>query len=151
MEKHYAALEEADGAALAQKLSAGLFSGVFLALFGELGAGKTSFVRALAAGMGITDVASPTFTIVREHWEGRLPLFHFDAYRLSDADELYAIGFEDYLRQHGVIAMEWCERVIEALPAERLEIHLAGSGEERRSYRFISYGAAHDQLLEALT
>ncbi|MDR0840237.1 MAG: tRNA (adenosine(37)-N6)-threonylcarbamoyltransferase complex ATPase subunit type 1 TsaE [Christensenellaceae bacterium] len=134
---------------LAQKLARGLFPGAFLALYGDLGAGKTAFVRALAQELGIFDVQSPTFTIVREH-AGTLPLFHFDAYRLADAGELYAIGFEDYLTRAGVIAMEWCENVPEALPDELLAISLAGSGLSPRTVTFDSRGAQYDALLEAL-
>jgi len=137
--------------ALAKDLARQLFPGAFLAFFGDLGAGKTSFVRAMAEEMGIEDIASPTFTIVREHTEGRgLPLYHFDAYRLSDADELYAIGFSDYLERAGVIAMEWSELVMEALPKERLEIRLMGSGEEARRCQLTALGDRYTTLLEAL-
>ncbi len=133
--------------ALGARLAAKLFPGAFLALFGGLGAGKTTLVRALAAQLGIPDVASPTFTIVREH-DGRLPLFHFDAYRLSSGDELYAIGFEDYLARGGVIAMEWCENVPEALPPERLELHLAGRGPAPRAIRLAAYGSRYEPFLD---
>ncbi len=91
--------------------------------------------------MGIQDIQSPTFTIVREHRDGRLPLFHFDAYRLGSGEELYAIGYEDYLAQQGVVVMEWCENVPEALPAQRLEIHLTGSGLDATVCSYLRLGA----------
>ena len=149
-EKYYGGLDEAHLQDLARALSKKLFPGAFLALFGDLGAGKTTFTQGLAHGLGILDIQSPTFTIVREHREGTLPLFHFDAYRLSGADELYAIGFEDYLAQDGVIVMEWCENVPEALPVSRLDIRLTGSGSEPRVVVFCARGPAYEALLEVL-
>ena len=100
------------GAALAQYL----LPGDVLAYTGDLGAGKTAFTRGLAAGLGITDrVTSPTYTVVNEYLSGRLPLFHFDMYRLHSADELFDIGWEDYLTRGGVCAVEWSENVEDAL------------------------------------
>ena len=129
---------------LGMRLAPYAYPGLFLALYGDLGAGKTVFVRGLAQGMGVHDILSPTFTIVREH-KG---LLHFDAYRLSDAEELYAIGFSDYLARDGVIAMEWPENVAEALPEQRLEIHLEGSGSMARRVSFSALGERAEQLLE---
>lgn len=149
MEKTFNGLDEAALCNVAKKLANRLFSGAFIALFGDLGAGKTTFTRALAAELGMFDVQSPTFTIVREH-EGALPLFHFDAYRLSDADELYAIGFDDYLARDGAIVMEWCENVPDALPKERLEIHISGSGAEPRTLRLMALGGRYQSILEEL-
>lgn len=98
---------EAAGAAFARSLGAG----AVVAMYGDLGAGKTAFVRGLAAGLASPSrVTSPTFTIVNEY-EGRLPLFHFDMYRLSSADELFDIGWEDYLSRGGVCVVEWSENV----------------------------------------
>ncbi len=95
-----------------QTLSKNLSAGAVVALFGELGAGKTAFVRGLARGLGIAErVTSPTFTIVNEYTSGRLPLFHFDMYRLKSADELFDIGWEDYLARGGVCVVEWSENV----------------------------------------
>ena len=102
--------------ALGQKLASRLAPGDVIAYFGDLGAGKTAFTRGLAQGLGITDpVTSPTYTIVNEYLSGRIPLFHFDMYRLSSSDELFDIGWEDYLYRGGVCAVEWSENVEDAL------------------------------------
>ena len=103
---------EAVGAAL----GAALRPGTVLAYRGDLGAGKTAFTRGLAKGLGATDmVTSPTYTIVNEYLSGRMPLFHFDMYRLSCADDLWDIGWEDYLLRGGVCAVEWSENVRDAM------------------------------------
>ena len=103
---------EALGAALAKVLSAG----TILAYRGDLGAGKTAFTRGLARGLGCTDlVTSPTYTIVNEYLGGRLPLFHFDMYRLASSDDLWDIGWEDYLDRGGICAVEWSENVEDAM------------------------------------
>ena len=102
--------------ALGARLARALEPGAVVAFTGDLGAGKTAFVRGLARGLGIPDrVTSPTFTIVNEYEGGRLPLFHFDLYRLGCADELFDIGWEDYLARGGVCAVEWSERMEDAL------------------------------------
>ena len=100
------------GAALAQHLQ----PGAVIAYTGDLGAGKTAFTRGLAKGLGYTQpVTSPTYTIVNEYLGGRLPLFHFDMYRLGSSDDLWDIGWEDYLDRGGVCAVEWSENVADAL------------------------------------
>lgn len=100
------------GEALGKRLSAG----TVIAYRGDLGAGKTAFTRGLARGLGITEsVTSPTYTIVNEYLGGRLPLFHFDMYRLGGEDELFDIGWEDYLERGGVCAVEWSENVPDAM------------------------------------
>ncbi|MEG1240774.1 MAG: tRNA (adenosine(37)-N6)-threonylcarbamoyltransferase complex ATPase subunit type 1 TsaE [Oscillospiraceae bacterium] len=110
---------------LAARLAQKLTPGTVLAFTGDLGAGKTAFVRGIATGLGICErVTSPTFTIVNEYEGGRLPLFHFDMYRLGGPDELYDIGWEDYLERGGVCAVEWSENVAEALGDDCLRIDL---------------------------
>jgi len=100
----------------AQRLAEHLLPGAVIAYYGDLGAGKTAFTRGLARGLGIAEaVTSPTYTIVNEYLSGRMPLFHFDMYRLGSADELFDIGWEDYLTRGGVCAVEWSENVEEAL------------------------------------
>ena len=109
------------GARLAVKLE----PGAVIAFTGDLGAGKTAFTRGLARGLGITGrVTSPTFTIVNEYGGGRLPLFHFDLYRLEGAEDLFGIGWDDYLDRGGVCAVEWSERAEEALPPETVWVTL---------------------------
>ena len=103
---------EAIGEALGKTIN----PGTVIAFTGDLGAGKTAFVRGLARGLGITvRVTSPTFTIVNEYEGGRLPLFHFDMYRLTSAQELFDIGWDEFLERGGICAVEWSENVSEAL------------------------------------
>ena len=101
---------------LGKKLAELLRPGDVIASYGDLGAGKTAFTRGLAVGLGIREaVTSPTYTIVNEYLSGRMPLFHFDMYRLSSSEELFDIGWEDYLARGGVCAVEWSENVADAL------------------------------------
>ena len=119
---------EAVGAALAKVLQ----PGTVLAYRGDLGAGKTAFTRGLAKGLGCGDmVTSPTYTIVNEYLSGRMPLFHFDMYRLRSSDDLFDIGWEDYLDRDGVCAVEWSENVDDAME-DALYITIEKLGEESR-------------------
>ena len=121
--------------ALGEALAARLRPGDVVAYRGGLGMGKTAFTRGLARGLGCTGrVSSPTFTLVNEH-EGPLPLFHFDLYRLGGEEELFDIGWEDYLDRGGVCAVEWSERAEAALPRETVWVSIrrcAESGDWRR-------------------
>lgn len=111
--------------ALGQKLAQTLRPGDIIACTGDLGAGKTAFTRGVARGLGITErVTSPTFTIVNEYEGGRLPLFHFDLYRLGSSEELYDIGWEDYLARDGVCAVEWSEVAADALEGGVIRVDL---------------------------
>ena len=102
--------------ALGEGLAKLLLPGDVIAYFGDLGAGKTALTRGIAQGLGVKEpVTSPTYTIVNEYLTGRIPLFHFDMYRLSSSDELFDIGWEDYLARGGVCAVEWSENVEDAL------------------------------------
>lgn len=119
---------EALGAALARKLQ----PGKVLAYRGDLGAGKTAFTRGLARGLGYGEpVTSPTYTIVNEYLGGRMPLFHFDMYRLASADDLWDIGWDDYLERGGVCAVEWSENVEEAMEGA-IRITISKLGEDTR-------------------
>ncbi len=119
---------------IGQKLAEFLKPGDVLAYYGGLGMGKTAFTRGLARGLGVTEsVTSPTYTIVNEYLSGRLPLFHFDMYRLSSSDELFDIGWEDYLARGGVCCVEWSENVDDAFENPvRVEIARADGGDSQR-------------------
>ena len=120
---------EAAGADLAARLT----PGSVIAFTGDLGAGKTAFTRGLARGLGVEErVTSPTFTIVNEYEGGRLPLFHFDMYRLSSADELFDIGWEDFLRRGGVCAVEWSETVRDALEPDTIYVDIRRGAEDNQ-------------------
>lgn len=130
---------EALGADLAAKLS----PGDVVAFTGDLGAGKTAFTRGLARGLGIQErVTSPTFTIVNEYEGGRLPLFHFDMYRLSSSDELFDIGWEDYLARGGVCAVEWSEIIDDALESGVIRVDIRRG--EHDSQRIITITGGPD-------
>lgn len=129
IETHSPQETEKIGQALAGKLT----PGTVIAYEGDLGAGKTAFTRGLAKGLGAADpVTSPTYTIVNEYLSGRLPLFHFDMYRLSCADDLFDIGWEDYLERGGVCAVEWSENVAEALE-NPIRVSIRKTGENSRA------------------
>lgn len=118
--------------ALGERLAKVLRPGTVLAYRGDLGAGKTAFTRGLARGLGYKEaVTSPTYTIVNEYLGGRLPLFHFDMYRLHSDDDLWDIGWEDYLDRNGVCAVEWSENVPEAM-AGALTVNIEKLGDTAR-------------------
>ena len=113
-------------------LGAVLTPGTVLAYEGDLGAGKTAFTRGLARGLGAKEqVTSPTYTIVNEYLSGRLPLFHFDMYRLASADDLWDIGWEDYLERGGICAVEWSENVRDAME-DAITVRIEKLGEDTR-------------------
>ena len=115
-----------------QRLGQTLRPGTVLAYLGDLGAGKTAFTRGLARGLGATEmVTSPTYTIVNEYLSGRMPLFHFDMYRLSSSDDLWDIGWEDYLERGGVCAVEWSENVADAMEGA-VTVRIEKLGEDAR-------------------
>ena len=115
-----------------QALGKVLQPGTIVAYEGDLGAGKTAFTRGLARGLGAEEtVTSPTYTIVNEYLSGRLPLFHFDMYRLGSSDELWDIGWEDYLERDGVCAVEWSENVVDAME-NAIRVVIEKTGEDSR-------------------
>jgi tRNA threonylcarbamoyladenosine biosynthesis protein TsaE len=121
--------------AFARRLAVTLGKGVVVALTGDLGAGKTHFTKGLVEAFGgdPREVTSPTFTLVHEYREGRVPVFHFDFYRLDDAAQLRHIGWDDYLLEDGVLVVEWAERFPEALPSDAVRVRFViGEGNERK-------------------
>ena len=124
---------EAETEALGARLASVLPGGSVVAMYGDLGAGKTAFVRGMARGMGLDcRVSSPTFTIVNEYL-GERELIHFDMYRLSGADELFDIGWEDYLRRGAVCAVEWSENVRDAFFGDEITVSIEKTGDTTRN------------------
>ena len=123
------------GENLCEKLTAGSI----VALTGDLGTGKTTLTKAIAAGLGVTDViTSPTFNIVKQYDSGRLPLYHFDVYRIGDVDEMYEIGYEEYFFGDGVCVIEWADLIEEIIPDDAVRIEIEyGEKEGERIYRCI--------------
>lgn len=130
-----------------------LFPGAVVGLVGPLGAGKTHMVRAVAEGLGIRDsrvVNSPTFVLIQEY-AARLPVYHFDAYRLRNPDEFFDLGAEEYLEGDGVCLIEWADRVGNFLPAERLTITITPTGETSRRLEIEALGQAYVAVVEQLS
>lgn len=115
-----------------------LKGGEVIAMYGDLGAGKTAFVRGMARAIGISShITSPTFTIVNEY-EGRLPLYHFDVYRISDPEELYEIGYDEYIGSDGICVIEWAELIEDILPERYIRIDIRKNSAMGDDYREIT-------------
>jgi len=137
--------------ALGTALGGLLRPGDVLWLSGDLGAGKTAFAQGVAQGLGVKGaVTSPTFIIVNEY-EGSLPFYHFDVYRLEGPEEMDSLGFEEYLEGDGVTLIEWAERITDALPRERLDIRIERDGETGRVFTFTPRGSRYAGLVEELS
>jgi len=134
--------------ALGRRLGAALRPGDFVALTGELGAGKTLLVKAMAEGAGAESATSPTFALVNLY-RGPVPLQHLDLYRVSGAEELFSLGFDDLLAEPAATVCEWADRARQALPADRLEIELAHAGPRARQARMRARGPRAERLLAA--
>ena len=120
-------------------------------LNGDLGAGKTTMTKAIAKSLGIEDsITSPTLTIVQEYEDGRLPLYHFDVYRIADPEEMYYIGFDEYLAKGGVVIIEWAQIIRDVLPNERLDIELHYSEDGGRVAILTAYGERYENIIEEL-
>lgn len=126
--------------------------GDIICLTGDLGTGKTHITKGISQGLGITDnITSPTFTIVNEYDSGRLKLYHFDVYRVSDPDEIYAIGFDDYIFGDGVSIIEWANYIEEILPSDYLHIYIQKDLTKGENYRKIivtPYGEKYSYVKE---
>jgi tRNA threonylcarbamoyladenosine biosynthesis protein TsaE len=148
-------IDVADQAAtetLGRRLGHALFPGAVIALSGPLGAGKTHLVRAIAEGLGIADgrlVSSPTFVLIQEY-DARLPIYHFDAYRLSGAAQFGELGVHEYFQGNGVCLIEWADRVAAALPADQLRITIQVTAETARRFVLEAHGVRFAAWLKAL-
>jgi tRNA threonylcarbamoyladenosine biosynthesis protein TsaE len=142
---------ESDTELLSQRLAAVVEPRTVVALVGNLGAGKTLLVRAVAEALGVDSraIASPTFVLVHEYF-GRLPIYHFDIYRLRDPADFLNLGADEYLNSDGVCFIEWADRVESLLPADHLQIEITASGSTQREFRFISFGPKSAALLARL-
>ena len=136
--------------AIGRRIAARLASGDTVLLIGELGAGKTALTKAIAAGLGVTEeVSSPTFTLVNEY-RGRLPVFHFDLYRLEDPAEAVDLGYDDYLNAGGVVIVEWADKARPLWPDDHLRIDIERTGETTRRIALFASGEALSRRLAAL-
>ncbi|NIL97690.1 MAG: tRNA (adenosine(37)-N6)-threonylcarbamoyltransferase complex ATPase subunit type 1 TsaE [Planctomycetales bacterium] len=145
------AQDEADTCRLGEALAQALPSGTVVGLIGPLGAGKTRLVQAVAQALGVDvrDVVSPTFVMIREY-QGQRPVYHFDAYRLSDLDEFFELGPGEYFHGAGLTFVEWADRVTEALPDQRLEIEITVTGESTREMQLRAWGTPLESALHAI-
>lgn len=135
MEYHSNSPKETEN--IAKSFAKRLKAGDVVTLDGDLGAGKTAFTQGLAKGLEITDyVSSPTFTIIN-CYSGRIPMYHFDVYRIEDAEEMYDIGYDDYVGGDGVAVIEWSEKIKEILPVPRYEILISRDAEKHEDFRKI--------------
>ena len=136
---------------IGQLLGKLLDAGDTVCLYGDLGAGKTNFTYGIAQGLDVPEqyITSPTFTFVNEY-QGRVPLYHIDLYRLKDPDELEHIGFDEYLESDGVTVIEWAERAEDELPVESLSVYLTYVDEKSREIGFLGEGKRFETLVEEL-
>ena len=150
-EWRFVSTSEAQTEVLASALAKALEPGTVVALVGNLGAGKTRLVRAVCEALGVDrrEIASPTFVLVHEY-EGRLPVFHFDAYRLRQASDFLDLGADEYLSSDGVCLIEWADRVAGLLPADHLRVEIVATGETTRDFCFIAKGPKSGRLVAHL-
>lgn len=148
----FTAASEAETERLGAALAEAIPGGTVVALLGTLGAGKTRLVQAFAAAHGVPrdEPTSPTFVLVNEY-QGRLPIYHFDAYRLRDDDEFIELGPEEYFESNGVTFVEWADRVERCLPREYLEIRCEATGETERRFTLVGRGAGVDAIVDAVS
>lgn len=134
---------------LGEKIASLLRQGDILCLYGKLGSGKTIFVKGVASGLGLDpkQIISPTFILVRQYQTLRIPLFHFDLYRLNSPEEIFALGYEEYFFDAGITIVEWAQRLKWLLPEEHLRVEFFIKGKNKRQLSFSSFGQRYHQLL----
>ena len=149
MNYKYTSRCEEDTLELAENIESEKFPGMVICLNGELGSGKTVFVKGFAKALGIQEtITSPTFSLVKEYHDGELPLFHMDVYRMEDSKENF--GLDDYLNQDGVCIIEWPEMIEEQLPEERLDVKVKVIDDDVRVFVFTPYGQQYEELCQAV-
>lgn len=133
------------------KLGKLLNSGDILCLNGDLGAGKTTLTKSIGLGLGVTDyITSPTFALINEY-EGRIPVYHFDVYRLANVEELYDLGFDDYFYGKGVCIIEWADKIEKLLPKGRIVLDIEkGEDEDSRVINITGYGNSYSRVIKEL-
>ncbi len=126
--------------------------GDIVCLFGELGSGKTVLAKGIAAGLGIkkNEIISPTFVLIRQHLQGKIPLYHFDLYRIGDSHDIPALGYEEYLYGSGLSVIEWAERLKYFLPKEYLGVQLLIKGKRSRGMKFEARGRRYQRMLREI-
>ena len=140
---------EQDTLEIAENIESEKFPGMVICLDGELGSGKTVFVKGFAKAVGINEtITSPTFSLVKEYYEGEMPLFHMDVYRLDEGADSF--GLSDYLNQDGICIIEWPEMVQDQLPDERLDVKIKVIDDDTRVLVFTPYGQQYEELCEAV-
>ena len=149
MNYKYTSRSVEDTLQLAENLESEKFPGMVICLNGELGSGKTMFVKGFAKALGIDEtITSPTFSLVKEYPNGEMPLFHMDVYRLDDGNDEF--GLSDYLNQDAVCIIEWPEMIEDQLPAERLDVKIKVIDDDIRVFVFTPYGQQYEELCEAV-
>ena len=149
MDYKFTSRSEDDTRELAENIESEKFPGMVICLIGELGSGKTAFVKGFAASLGLKDdITSPTFNIVKEYEDGEMPLFHMDVYRLEETDE--TIGFNDYFKSNGVTIIEWADMIEDKLPEERLEIKFKVIDENTRVLVLTPYGQKYEDIVNSV-
>ncbi|NLM52267.1 MAG: tRNA (adenosine(37)-N6)-threonylcarbamoyltransferase complex ATPase subunit type 1 TsaE [Firmicutes bacterium] len=150
MEKIITTYSEAETEALGKALGELLFPGAVILVNGDLGAGKTAFARGVARGLKISaPITSPTFTLLHVY-QGKIPFYHFDLYRLDDVEELYEIGMEEYLLGEGVSLFEWAEKFCEIFPLEKLVVTIVATGPTTRLFTFSAQSDSYIKIIGAL-
>ena len=149
MEYKYTSRSIDDTRELAENIESEKFPGMVICLNGELGSGKTLFVKAFASALGIQDdVTSPTFNIIKEYLDGEMELYHMDVYRVEDNYE--SVGIEDYFKKNGVVIIEWADMISDILPEERLDINIQIAGENSRILTLVPHGEQYEEVCSSV-
>ena len=149
MNYKYTSRCEEDTLEIAENIESEKFPGMVICLDGELGSGKTVFVKGFAKALGINEtITSPTFSLVKEYHEGEMPLFHMDVYRMEDSKENF--GLDDYLNQDGICIIEWPEMIEDQIPEERLDVRIKVIDDDVRVFIFTPHGEQYEELCQAV-